>query len=153
MDLFKKYRFAILILLLGLGLMLIPAGKAGKEETPRVTQPQATAEMSVQLEEILSQIRGAGEVKVLLSVSAGEKIIYQSDMDISGGDNKTDTVIITDGNRMESGLVQQVMPKSYLGAIIVCRGADDPQVKLAIVEAVSRVTGLGADRISVLKMK
>ena len=49
--------------------------------------------------------------------------------------------------------VQQVLPESYRGAIVVCQGADSPAVKLAIVEAVSRATGLGADSISVLKMK
>ena len=152
-ELFKKFRYAILVLFLGLALMLIPTGISNMEEVPSATQPQTTVDMSQQLEEILSQILGAGEVKVLLSVSAGQKIIYQRDTDISGEKSKADTVIITDGDRVESGLVQQVIPQTYLGAIVVCRGADDPQVKLAIVEAVSRVTGLGADRISVLKMK
>jgi stage III sporulation protein AG len=36
---------------------------------------------------------------------------------------------------------------------VVCQGADDPVVKLLIVDAVSKVTGLGADKISVMKMK
>jgi len=40
-----------------------------------------------------------------------------------------------------------------MGAVIVCQGADDPQVRLSIVDAVSKVTGLGSDKISVLKMK
>lgn len=35
---------------------------------------------------------------------------------------------------------------------MVCQGADNAAVRLAIVEAVSKVTGLGANRISVLKM-
>ena len=62
-------------------------------------------------------------------------------------------MIITDSDRKEEGLITQVDPPVYQGAIIVCQGADRGAVRLAIVEAVSRVTGLGADRISVLKMK
>ena len=36
--------------------------------------------------------------------------------------------------------------------VVLCQGADAPSVKLAIVEAVRCVTGLGADQISVQKM-
>jgi len=36
---------------------------------------------------------------------------------------------------------------------VVCQGADDPAVRLAVSQAVSSVTGISTDRISVLKMK
>ena len=61
--------------------------------------------------------------------------------------------MITDSNRNETGLIHQRNPPKYQGAIILAMGADDPAVKLAIVDAVSNVTGLGADKISVLKMQ
>lgn len=41
---------------------------------------------------------------------------------------------------------------SEQGAAVVCDGADDARVRLAIVEAVSAYTGLGSDRIKVLEM-
>lgn len=153
-DLLKKYKYAILVFAVGLALMLIPFNR--NESTGEVTQPVQNVEetaLSVQLEQILSQIKGAGKVRVLLSVSAGEKTVYQSDTDISENASRTDTVIITDADRAQNGLIQQVIPPTYLGAIIVCEGADKAEVRLALVEAVSRFTGLGADRISVLKMK
>ena len=56
-------------------------------------------------------------------------------------------------SRTESGLVRQTLGPVYRGAVILCQGADDPTVKLAVVEAVRCVTGLGADQISVQKMK
>ena len=64
-----------------------------------------------------------------------------------------DTVIITDSERNQNGLIHQINPPSYMGAIIVCQGADDPAVKLSITEAVSKITGLKTNRISVLRMK
>lgn len=157
-DLGKKYRYALLILLLGAVLMLFPT-KSGKQQ-PIATQPpgdmQTQPDIGQQLESILGQIQGAGKVRVMLTIAAGEKTIYQTDTDVNRGDSGTfrvETVIVTDANRAQSGLVQQVIPQSYLGAIIVCQGAQEPAVRLAIVDAVSRATGLGADRISVLKMK
>ncbi len=158
LDFIKKYRYPILVLLIGIFLMVLP----GKErETVQTAQPQETTpqqgDLSQDLEQILSQIQGVGKVRVLLSVAAGERYEYQQDEDISttesGGSSRKDTVIITDENRTQEPLLSQVLPPSYRGAIIVCQGAELPQVKLAVVEAVSRLTGLGADAICVLKMK
>ena len=155
-EILKKYRYAALVVLVGMALMLIPTGKSTPETLPEESQTMQKLQLDERLADILSQIQGAGKVQVMLTVAAGEKTIYQTDQDISGGESTSsrfDTVIITDENRAEAGLVQQVNPATYLGAIIVCQGADNASVRLSIVEAVSRATGLGADRISVLKMK
>lgn len=154
----KKYRYALIVVLIGIVLMLIP-GKTRQEQTDTLLQPSASVEktnVQQQLEEILSKVKGAGKVSVMLSVASGEKTVYQTDQDITLGDNSTErfqTVIITGKEREQNGLIQQVDPETYLGAIVVCQGADSPAVRLSIVEAVSKITGLGADRISVLKMK
>ena len=157
-EIVKKYRYAFLVLLIGLALMLIPSrsGESTSQPEPTEQAQQEQPDIARQLEEILTQIQGAGKVSVMLTVASGEKTIYQSDVDLSGGEDGTsrsDTVIITDENRAEKGLVQQVNPPVYQGAVIVCQGADSASVRLAIVEAVSKVTGLSSNRISVLKMK
>ena len=71
----------------------------------------------------------------------------------SGSGIRSNTVTITDSERSQSGLVKQVNPPTYLGAVVICQGADDPEVRLSVVNAVSKATGLGANKISVLKMK
>lgn len=151
---FQKYKFAILIAAVGLLLCLIPERNSQTESQVNVpTETKQEQSVASQIEQILSQIQGAGQVQVLLTVSSGEQILYQTDTDANGDSIKTDTVIVSGSDRVESGLITQVIPPQYLGAIVVCQGADRASVKLAIVEAVSKVTGLGADRISVLKMK
>jgi stage III sporulation protein AG len=40
----------------------------------------------------------------------------------------------------------------YLGALVVCEGADNPTVAYQIVKAVAGLTGLGTDKIVVSKM-
>ena len=152
----RKYRYVLLILLVGIVLMCLPGGEEPEQE--RVS-PEQTDGMSAppdpeeRLRQILSQIEGAGKVEVLLTPLAGEETVYQTDEDLSANGDRMETVIITDAQRSQQGLVKQVNPPVYLGAVVVCQGADRATVRLAIVEAVANATGLGADKISVLKMK
>ena len=150
-----KYRYIFLVVLIGVGLMLIPGKSDSQEEAPVTVQShQQTATLAEELEEILSQVQGAGKVKVLLSQKAGEEVLYQTDGSTSGTDsNREETVIITDENRAQSGLVSQILSPVYRGAIILCQGADRAETRLAIIEAISKITGLDSSQISVLKMK
>lgn len=155
----KQYRYPILILLVGVILLTVP-GKNSSKETTKSSDTEVSQtrqqDKATMLAELLSCIDGVGETKVMLMVSAGEKTLYQTDENSTAGDGssslRTETVIITDSNRNEQALVTQIIPEIYQGAIIVCRGGDDPKVKLAVVDAVSKATGLGANQISVLKM-
>lgn len=151
-EVLKKYRIVILVLFLGIALLMIPEKK---EEAPTQAPVVQTEKSSLEasLSDILSQIYGVGKVEVLLTQAAGERITYQTDEDISGTDTRRNTVLITDSDRDETGLVRQVLPPVYQGAIVACQGADSAQIRLAVVEAVMCVTGLSSDRISVLKMK
>ena len=146
-----KYKYLILILLVGIGLMLIPSGNRQTEETAvQIQTPMQTASLADELEDILSNIKGAGKVQVMLTVKNGEQTVYQTDTPAT---DRQDTVIITDEDRAQNGLVQQIISPTYRGAIVLCHGADNASVCLAIKEAVSKVTGLDASQISVLKMK
>ena len=155
----KKYRYAVLVLVIGLILITMPTGKekdnAGEVIKQTVPTKQITTEE--QLSALLSKIQGAGTVEVMLTVAEGEEIVYQEKADTSNNtdlySSKKDTVTVTDSQKNQAGLIRQVIPPKYLGAIVICQGADNPTVKLAIVDAVSKITGLGADCISVLKMK
>ena len=154
----KKYKYALLVLAIGLVLMAIPSKKATQQAQPQSTTVKTqTVDPSKELEKILAQINGVGKVQVLLTVKAGESTVYQTDEDITTSENgssvRKETVIITDSQRNEQPLVVQVLPPEYLGAVIVCQGAENAQVRLAVVEAVCNATGLGADKIAVLKMK
>lgn len=154
----KKYRYPILILLIGLLLMVLPGKREDKEKmVSESIVSDAKADPSKELAQILGRIQGVGKVEVLLTVKVGETTIYQTDEDISTSENgstvRKETVIITGADRQQQALVTQILSPEYLGAVIVCQGGDSTQVRLAVVEAVSKATGLGADKISVLKMK
>ena len=154
-SILTKYRYPAIVLLIGILMLLVPGRNV--DQKADIVEQMSTESLEVRLEEILATMEGAGKVDVLLSVGEGEKTIYQSDLQSNQSDNSNSvnskTIVITDSQRTECGLVQQTNPPEYLGAIISCQGADNPLVKLAIVDAVSTSTGLGADKISVMKMK
>lgn len=156
--LLKKYKYAVLVLAIGLVLMVLPSKtKNTQAESQNSTTPIQTVDPAKELAAILTQIQGVGKVQVLLTVKSGESTVYQTDEDITtsetGSTIRKETVIITDSERNAQPLVVQVLPPQYLGAVIVCQGAENASVRLAVVEAVCNATGLGADKISVLKMK
>lgn len=157
---FYQYRYPIIILLVGLILLTIPSKTSSQKQTQAQTSTpteEKQVDQAQLLAEILGQMEGVGKVKVLLTVSNGETTIYHSDEDISTSEGtstvRKETVIITDSDKNQKPLITQVIPATYKGAVVVCQGADNPSIKWAVVEAVSKATGLGADQISVLKMK
>ena len=149
----KQYWYVLLVLIIGIGLMLLPTEDVNINTAASKPQSEPVT-LQEELEQILSQIRGAGKVKVLLTESSGTQTVYQTDQDQRGQDSVSNkTAIVTDSNRNQNGLIHRIDPPVYLGAVIVCQGGDSAAVKLAIVEAVASVTGLSTDRITVLKMK
>ena len=157
-SLVQKYKFVFLIILIGIVLMLLPSSNSGnKNETKQQEIVPIQSSTQDELENILSQIHGAGTVRVMLKELTGEEIIYQTNEDSvvseTGSTIKIEPVNVTDSDRNEKGLIRQVNPPKYTGAIVLCQGADNPAVKLAVADAVSKITGLGLDKIAVLKMK
>lgn len=153
-----RYRLAWLVILAGLLLLLLPAGGGeGKpEETP---QPAASAfdlaATEARLSAALSKIHGAGEVTVVLTVANGPKQILaqNTQRDTQQGEEKTETVVLSRGSgSQETVTVQEVYPR-FQGALLVCAGGDDPDVRLQLTQAMSALTGLGADKISISEGK
>lgn len=158
-ELGSKYRYVVIILIAGILLMLLPVKSENDTEplpaeTVRQTDPLGIK--GAELEHLLSQIKGTGKVEVLLTLAAGERTLYCSDERSTSSDSgqtlEHQTVIITNTNRSEDPLIERILAPEYLGAVVVCQGADDPAVRLAVTDAVSKATGLGTDRISVLRM-
>ena len=80
-DILKKYRFAVLVALAGVVLMLLPAGKQEIEAADT-----AGEEMSFSLEEterrmaeVLSAMDGVGRVQVMLTLHSGETLSLAED--------------------------------------------------------------------------
>ena len=79
--LFGKYKFVLLILIAGVVLMLLPTGQKSNSASTYQTEQKTedTQQLCAQLEELLTMVKGAGQVKVLLTVAQGLQTVYQAD--------------------------------------------------------------------------
>ena len=106
------------------------------------------------MEEVLSCVDGAGQVRVLLTKHSGVETVYQTDETSTRGEqteSRSLTTVIA--GEADMPVVRQTVYGRYRGALIVCQGADSPSVRLKLVNAVAGLTGLSTDRITVIKMK
>lgn len=149
----SQWKLPALIFLLGLALLLLPGKQDSQQEKTVQEQSSEPLQLQSALEEILSQIEGAGQVAVLLSVQTGPVTTYQQDMDQTQSSDRTElhqqTVILG----QNEPLAVETTCETYRGAVVVCQGADRATVRLNIIQAVSSLTGLGSDKITVIKMK
>ena len=155
----KKYRYPALILALGVLLLLLPFGtKAGQRQEPEEDiKVEARFDLDAfcrEAESILSSIQGAGEVRLMLTLESDGETTYLLDQletsNDSGGQSQTNAVLVNrDGDQHPVPLKEQY--PVFRGAVVVCSGDNSPGMILAIKEAVSSLTGLGMDKITVLK--
>ena len=161
-KLWNRYKYAALILLIGAGLLLWPGGSGHTAQTGRSEAPLAyTAAETLRrdLEETLGQIQGVGAVRVLLTVDTdGERQLAQNtELRYSGSAaapedySRISEPVLLDGGGREETVVTRTAYPTYRGALVVCQGGDRADVKLAVTEAVSALTGLSSDRVTVAK--
>lgn len=127
------------------------------------------SDLETKLEEILSQIQGVGEVKVLLNYSESSEVVAMynetsktsntEETDTSGGTRKiqeTDTqkdIIYQEDNGEKTPITQKIVQPKIEGAIITAKGANQANVKANIIQAVEAVTGLATHKIQVFEMQ
>jgi stage III sporulation protein AG len=162
-KLLGKYKFVFVVILAGIVLLLLPdlGGEPTQPEPepvqPAVSDPFQVEEMESKLSQVLSKVEGAGEVTVVLTVKSTARQVLAQDGESSEREGEVEsslsTVVISKGSGGEETVSLQQLSPQYQGALVVCSGGDAPGVQLRLVEAVSALTGLGADKISVCKGK
>jgi len=149
-----KYRYALLAVAAGALLLLLPTGSGGKEEAPREEQAGAfdVEAFEEKLEDALSRVEGAGEVRVVLTLDSGSRQVLAQDREQDGeGGGSTAVVTVGRGSGTQEVVPLQVFSPNFRGALVVCPGGGEPRVALALTEAVSALTGLRSDKIAVCR--
>lgn len=125
----KNHKRALLLAALAVGtlVLFIPRTSGGEEE--HVSLSEYERELEEELEDMLSMIEGVGKCSVNVTFSDGERYEYS-------------------GSRIVS-----VSPPRVLGVGVVCEGGGSGEVSERITDAVGALFDIGANRISVTKMK
>ncbi len=151
---------AILFLAFGNGINF-KGGDNSENTQNTVDYDKEITKMESELEEILSMIRGAGEVRVKIDVEKREERVVakntktknQSRINGEEGDNSTELEesIVTYGQG--SGELPLVLSEKGIrpsGVLVVASGAADASVKSELFNAVRALYGLSAHRITVV---
>ena len=173
---FKKYTSGSgtnYIVLLGLiGIMLLTIGEINwdKTETSKtdVYYEDYKTAIENQLEKILSSVKGAGSVDVMVTLEAGQEIVYvqqektvkdQSNITGDKSDQQTikdsyeNEIVMIEENNQKQALVEKVLEPVVQGVVVVCGGADDISVVSDITNAVCIALNITSNRVCVIKMK
>lgn len=160
-----KYKYALLILLIGASMLILGGGSKATEQTD--TQPTQEATKNVEtfeldafeskLETSLSAIQGAGRVQLTLSLKSTDEAVYAADIRQAqqGKDSssyESTLAMVSDSGYGQKPVRVKNMYPVFRGALVLCDGAEDNTVRLAVTQAVSTMCGLGTDKISVLKL-
>ncbi len=168
LDVFiKNNRILLLALALGLILMLLPNG-CQKSEDKKPSQNAVNFsldEFQKKLESILASGEGVGRVRVMLTQKSTETYVYaeetrSTEREQQNGeyadqnfDYDRKPSIISDGSGKQVPVtVKQLFPE-FMGAVVVCDGAESISVQTFVTETVSALTGISFDRIAIVKMK
>ena len=160
---FDKYKYLILVCLVGLLLLLWPqkTGELAEDNAKKNKETvEQTAALEAQMEQLFSQISGVGKVKVMLTLKSSQETVYAYDVDQNRNQqekgetqsNKTEMVIVGSGNGETPVVTKTHMPE-YMGAVVVCEGADNAKVCLQLTQAVRSLTGITSDNIVISKMQ
>ena len=121
-----------------------------------------------ELADLLREIDGVGDVKVMVSFESGEEYIYaqqqksvqnnqNNQSDTSGSTNSQITFenefVIIENSGTDTALLEKKLQPSVQGVAVVCNGAEDISVVTAVTNTVSVVLNVPTHKIWVTKMR
>lgn len=136
----------------------------GKTET---SQNEYLYHLERRLESALSQMSGAGDVTVMITLkSSAEKVVEKdlsvtneavSESDSQGGVRSTknaehgETTVYSDGGQTGEPYVSKELSPQIEGVVVIAEGGADSVVKQNITEAVQALFGIDTHKIRVMK--
>lgn len=159
-KLWDRWKYAVLVVAAGVVLLLLPSGgKKSVADTPNENVQDTVQETETKMETILAKIDGVGELHLMLTADTGaaQRLAQDTELSYSGDTSapedyqRKSEIVLSGGSGSEEPVVTETRCLTWRGALVVCQGGDDAQVRLAVTAAVAALTGLGSDRITVAK--
>lgn len=111
-----------------------------------------------QLTQLLSQIEGVSNVKVMIMISGTSEYVYAEKSELEHStDGESDSlkkqgeIVIAEADDGRQPVLKKIVSPQIGGAAVVCSGADDPKIKERVINTTASALGISAARISVEK--
>lgn len=154
-----RRRWEALILL----IYFIP-GNTAQGKTVQSRSEIETADDAQRLAEVLSGIKGAGKVEVMITYESDGELVpaYQKEENENRSSNGTqESYSLSSSNKIvtvyEQGtttaLILMKKKPQVKGVIVIAQGASDLTVRMSLSQAVRTVLQVSADRVDIFEMK
>lgn len=124
-----------------------------KDQVQNYTTADIEELLEERLERIAAQVRGAGNVSAMVTVSSsGEYVFAENKKSESDGDSASEDkeiVLYESSGGSDSGLVVSIRSPDIAGVVILCEGGGSAVVRAEITKLVTSLFGIGSDRVYV----
>ncbi|MCR4434262.1 MAG: stage III sporulation protein AG [Clostridiales bacterium] len=137
------------------------------QEVGKMMAGNDKSDIEKELEEILSQIKGAGRVSVMITYESGKEIVPATDAskkendvqekDSGGGSRNTSQdeyetkIVFEEQSGIKKPVVLKELQPAVKGVIVVAEGATDPSVRENLSKAVQVITGVPIHKVQVFE--
>ena len=130
------------------------------KENTEIYSSQYIEKTEKELEALLENISGAGEVKVMITLENCYENVFakgyseknDSKTDSQKSESEEEYIIIKNGSNNEECLVVKVYEPTVKGVAVIAQGAGNTQVKNAITQTVCALFDISTAKVSVEKM-
>ena len=173
-DFFKSEKFNKYLIVCGaVGILLlffseIPLKSKSPNKTDN-TETEYVRELEEKLKSMISDLDGAGETKIMITLENGVEYKYafqerkSQDIseDIQNEENKSlqkrdsseNNYIIVDGEKGREALIERKIQPRIRGVAVLCSGGDRAVVKNEVIQIVTTVLDIPSTKVSVSKIK
>lgn len=165
-----QYLAVLLVVAIILAIYFSSLDTGGAKKTDDKAEAGAPAEtissdteMEDRLKRVLSKVDGVGDVDVIINYeSTAERVpAFSEDRQVSKSDSqdtssettseKSDIATIQGNGASEALIVKENQPE-VRGVIVVAQGAEDISVRMNLLNAVTTLLNVSADKVEILKM-
>lgn len=165
----KRTKLILAVGLIGIILIMLSEVLPDKSSTKKTDTPEAQTPVPVadeneeyklrteaQLKELLEQIDGVGECRVMVTLEGTTEYIYAeniskySDNDGARTSDKFDNnIVFTEKDGEKQALVKKIIKPQIIGVVVVCEGGGNIRVNERVLKAVSTALDISSAKICV----
>ena len=159
----KKLMFIFILGFTGVLMLVFMNSYSKKESAENIIETETTPIvcstydmeklLEKKLEDVISEVNGAGKTKAVVSVSSSGEYVYAKNVkkenDNDSVSEDSEIVIYESQNGTDAGLVISIRSPDIIGVAIICEGGESSVVKAEITKLVTSLFGIGSDRVYV----
>ena len=148
----KNIEIYVAVVLAAVVVLIIFVGGFSQKTTNSVSDDTYISQMEHKICSVVENIEGCGKATVAISYSSNEEHVYayETETTTSNGVTKQTSSIVTVKGEP---LVTKTLPPKILGVVVVAEGADNPVVRLKIIEVVVTLLNVQQKDVQVFTYK